>query len=157
MEGIPLVGRNLLLEQNEEHTDGDEELLEVPDLIGDGIVSRMVGDPGVEEEDERPDDKASDDGDFAEAFAGQAKLEKNGRGEIKNEEDEVSRVAERAGGGEEPDRRTGSELNEENPPASAKAPGASDGEGADDAEEEAACGHRVIVTRIMVGEAVDRQ
>jgi hypothetical protein len=155
VEGVPLVSGDLLLKQNEEHTDGDEELLEVPDLIGDGIVSRMVGDPGVEEEDQRPDDKADDDGNFTKAFAGQTELEEGGRGEIKNEEDKVGRVAKGAGGGEEPDGDPGAELDEENPPASTEDPGASDGKGADDAEEESTRGDSVVDAWIMNGKAVD--
>jgi hypothetical protein len=155
VEGVPLVDGDLLLKQNEKHTNGDEELLEVPYLIGDGIVSRMVGDPGVEEEDERPNDEADDDGNFTEAFAGQTELEEDSCGEILNEEDEIGCVAKRGGGGEEPDGDPGAELDEENPPASAEDPGASDSERADDAEEETTRGDSVVGARIMDSKAVD--
>jgi hypothetical protein len=65
VEGVPLVGRYLLLKQDKEHTDGHEEFLEVPNLICDGIVSRVIRDPGVEEKDEGPDDEPDDNGDLA--------------------------------------------------------------------------------------------
>ncbi len=35
VEGVPLVGSDLLLQQDKEHADGDEKLLQVPYLIGD--------------------------------------------------------------------------------------------------------------------------
>jgi hypothetical protein len=64
----------------------------------------MIGDPGVEEKDKGPNNESGDNGDLAEAFARQADLKDDGGGEIQNEEKEVGCVAERAGGGEEPDR-----------------------------------------------------
>ena len=144
VEGVPLVGRDLLFEQHQKHADGDEEFLQVPDLVGDGIVSRMIGDPGVEEEDEGPDDEAGNNGDLAEALARQADLEDDGGCKIQSEENEVGCVAKGPGGGEQPDRDPRAELDEENPPASAEPSSARDGEGADDAKEETAPGDRVI-------------
>jgi hypothetical protein len=155
VEGVPLVGGDLLLEQDQEHADGDEELLQVPDLIGDGIVSRMIGDPGVEEKDEGPDDESGDNGDFAEALARQADLKDDGGGEIQNEEKEVGCIAKGPGGGEEPDGDPGAELDEKNPPGSAEPPGAGDGEGADDPKDETEPGDSMIDARVSNVEAVD--
>ena len=45
VEGVPLVAGDLLLEHDEEHADGDEELLHVPDLGGDVGVIGVVGRP----------------------------------------------------------------------------------------------------------------
>ena len=155
VKGIPLVGRDLLLEQDEQHADSDEKLLQVPDLIGEGIVSRMDADPGVEEEDERPDDEADDNSNLAEAFAGQADLKYEGRREIQDEENEVGRVAKGAGGGEVPDGDPRAQLDKENPPASVQAPGAGNGEGAGDAEEETTSGDGVINTDVAETKPVD--
>src|SRR5882757_5156952 len=155
VKGVPLVGRDLLFEQDQEHADGDEEFLQVPDFIGYGIVSRMIGRPGVEEEDEGPDDEPSDDGDFAEALARQADLKDDGGCKIQDEENEVGCVAKGTGGGKKPDRDPGAELDEENPPASAEAPGSHDGEGADNAEDETAPGDSIVGAWITNIEAVD--
>src|SRR5438874_7245371 len=89
VEGVPLVGRNLLFEQDQEHADGDEEFLQVPYLIGDDIVSRMIRGPGMAKEDERPDNKTGNDGDPAEALARQADLKHDGGPEIEDEEKEI--------------------------------------------------------------------
>jgi hypothetical protein len=155
VEGVPLVGGDLLLEQDQEHADGDEKFLQVPDLISDGIVSRMIRSPGVGEEDEGPDDEADDDGDFAEASARQADVKDDGGCKVQDKEKEVRGVAKRPGGGEEPDRDPGAELDEENPPAFAEAPGPRNREGADDTKEETATGDNVIDARVMNGEPVD--
>ena len=69
VERIPLVRRDLLLQQDKQHPNGDKKLLQIPDLVGDGVVSRMIRHPGVEEEHQRPDDESSDNGDFAQALA----------------------------------------------------------------------------------------
>ena len=45
VEGVPLVGRDLLFEQDQEHANGDEKFLQVPYLIGNGIVPRVIRRP----------------------------------------------------------------------------------------------------------------
>jgi hypothetical protein len=88
-------------------------------------------------------------------LAGQAYLKDDGSRKVQNEENEVSRVAKRPGGGEKPDWNPGAELNEEDPPASAEGQGTCDGEGAGDAKEEGAPGESVIDARIMNCEPID--
>jgi len=157
VEGVPLVGGDLLFEQDQKHADGDEEFLQVPDLIGDGIVSRMVGHPGVGEEDERPDDEAGNNSDLAETLARQADLKDDRGCKIPCAQNEVGGVAEGPGGGEQPDWDPRAELEEDNPPASAESPSARDSEGADDADEESAPGDRVMNPRIMNGKPVNSE
>jgi hypothetical protein len=157
VEGVPLVGRDLLLEQDQKHTDGDEKLLKVPDFIGHSVISRVVSDPGVEQEDKGPDDEANDDSNFAEAFAGQVELEDDRGSEIKNEEDKVSCVAKGAGRSEEPDRDPGAELDKEKPPASPDLPCTGDGERANGAEAETPRDDNMIDARIMDSEPIDRK
>ena len=106
------------------------------------------------EEDERPDDEAGDNGDLTEAAARQTELKDDGGCKIHDEEKEVGCVAKRPGGGEEPDRNPGAELDEENPPAPAEFPGPRDGERADDAKKETARSDRMIDARIVNSEAV---
>src|SRR5258708_2065618 len=157
VEGVPLVRRDLVFEQNQKHADGDEKFLQIPDLIGKDIVSRMIRGPGVEEEDKGPDGETGNDGDLAEALARQADLKHDGGCKIQDEEEEVGCVAKVAVGGEAPERNPGAELDEENPPASAEFPGARDGEGAGDAKKETARGNPMIDARIMNLETVDRE
>jgi hypothetical protein len=64
----------------------------------------MVGDPGVEEKDEGPDDESSDDGILADAFTRQAELKNDGDGEIEKEEPVVGRIAIETKGNSEPHR-----------------------------------------------------
>ena len=73
-----VVITHLVFEQDQEHADGDEKFLQVPDLIGNDIVSRMIRGPGVGEEDEGPDNESGDDGDLAEAATRQADLKYDG-------------------------------------------------------------------------------
>jgi len=157
VEGVPLVGRDLLFQQDQEHANSDEKFLQVPDLIGKDIVSRMIRGPGVGQEDEGPDDEAGDNGDLGKAFARQADLKHDGGSKIQDEEKEVGCVAKRPGGGEEPDRNPGAELDEENPPAPAEFPGPRDGEGADYAQEKTARGNRMIDAWITNSEPVDSE
>ena len=42
VQGIPLIGRNLLFEQNQKHSNGHQKLLQIPDLIGDNIVTLVA-------------------------------------------------------------------------------------------------------------------
>src|ERR1700730_11726667 len=157
VEGVPLVGRDLLFEQNQEHANGDEKFLQVPDFIGNDIVPRMIRGPGVGEEDERPDDETGDDGDLTEAFARKTDLKHDGSCKIQDEEEEVGCVAKGPDGGEEPDRNPGAELDEENPPASAEFPSPGDGERADGAKKETARSDRMIDARVMNCETVDSE
>ncbi len=134
MEGVPLVACDLLLEHDEKHADGDEEFLPVPDLCGYGGELWVVADPGVEQEDKRPDDESCDNGDFAEALARQAELEDDRDAEIENEEWVIGCVAELAVEGEEPGWNPDCELDQDEPPGFAQSPGSTEYEGADDAE-----------------------
>ena len=155
VESMPLVGRDLLLKQNKQHADGNEKLLQVPDFVSDGIVPRVVGDPGVEEEDKRPNRETDNDSNFAQTFAGQVELKDDRRGEIKNKKDKIRRVAKRAVGSKDPDRSPRTELYEENPPTSAKPPGSSEPKGTPDAEKDTACGDSLIDARIVAAETID--
>ncbi len=110
VEGVPLVAGNLLLEHNEEHADGDEELLHAPDLGGEVGVLGMIGNPGMQEEDESPQDKAADDSVLAEAFAGKPELEDDCGGEIEKEEAEVGGIAIEVVGDGEPHGYPGKDL-----------------------------------------------
>ena len=157
VESMPLVGRDLLLQQDKQHTDGNEKLLQVPDLIRDGIVSRMVGDPGMEEEDKRPDRETDDDGNSAQTFAGEVESKDDRRSEIKNEEDIIGCVAKRIVRREDPDGRPGAKLDEENPPTSAKPQGSSQPKRTPDAEKDTACGNSLIDARIVAAETINRE
>src|ERR1700761_147412 len=123
---VPLVGRNLLLQQHEKHADSDKKLLKVPDLICNRVISRMVRDPGVKEKDKRPNNEADDDGNLAQAFARQAELKQNSRSEINDKQDKVGCVAKRSRRSEDPDRNPRAELNKQKPPSLAEAPGPGD-------------------------------
>ena len=72
VEGEPLVAGDLLLEHDEDHADGDEGLLHVPDVGGDVGVGGVVDDPGMDEEAECPDEEAGEDGEASGALAGEA-------------------------------------------------------------------------------------
>src|SRR5580704_1328646 len=72
MEGQPLVGGDLVFEHDDEHADGDKELLHVPDLGDYGLPMGPVGDPGMDEKAERPDKEAAHDGNFSDVIAGEA-------------------------------------------------------------------------------------
>src|SRR5258707_5294321 len=157
VEGIPLVGGYLLLQQDQEHADGDKEFLQVPDLVGNDIVSGMIRGPGVGEEDERPDHESDNDSDLAETLARQADLKDDSGCEVQDKKKEVGSVAKGAGRGEEPDWDPGTALNEEYPPAPAEFPGPCDGEGADDAKEEATPCDRMVDARITNCQPVDRE
>src|SRR5438552_3740317 len=84
------------------HGVGYKQFLQVPGRIGKDIVSPMIRGPGVEEEDEGPDDEAGDNGDLAEALARQADLKHDGGCKIQDEEKEIGCIANGPGGGEEP-------------------------------------------------------
>ena len=60
VKGMPLIRRDLLFEQDQQHAYGDKKLLKVPDLIGHHVVPRPVRDPGVEQEDKRPNNETND-------------------------------------------------------------------------------------------------
>ena len=154
VEGIPLVRGDLLLEQNEQHSNSHEKLLQIPDFIRDGVVSQMVANPGVQKKDERPDHKTENDGDLAEAPAGQAQLEEHGGREINDKEDKISRAAKRVRRSKEPDWNPGTELHEEDPPTSSRIPGARDGECADDAEEESEGRDDMIGPWIVIAQTI---
>src|SRR5437899_2269019 len=76
--GEPAVAGDLLLEHNENHADGDEGLLHVPNVGGDVGVGAIGDDEGVKEEEEGPDDKSGEDGEAAGAAARQAAVEVDG-------------------------------------------------------------------------------
>jgi len=137
VEGVPVVAGDAALEHDEEHADDDEELLHVPDLGGDVVVFRMVGDPGVEEKDKRPDDESGDDGVLADAFARETKLEDDGDGEVEKEESVVGGVAVERKGDGEPHGHPRKDLAENQTPAFAELPRADEDKGTDDSKDEA--------------------
>ena len=75
VESEPFVIGDLVFEHDDEHADGDEELLHVPDLGDEVLPVGTVGDPGMDEEAERPDEESADDGDFSGASGGDTFLE----------------------------------------------------------------------------------
>ncbi len=75
VQGEPLVIGDLLLQHDENHAQGDESLLHVPDVGGDIGVVAIGDDEGVDEEAESPDVEAGQDGQTSGAFAGEAMLE----------------------------------------------------------------------------------
>ena len=149
VEGIPLVAVDLLLQQNKQHADGDEKLLEIPDLVGDGVVPGMAGHPRMREKDEGPGDKTDDDGDFAETLPGKVELEYGGRGEIKDEEREVGGGAKTARGDKEPDGYPCAGLSQNEPPSVAELRGALEQEKAGYSSHEARRGDNVIDMEAM--------
>ena len=155
VEGMPLVSRDLLLQLNKQHADGDEKLLQIPDFVSDGIVPRMVGDPGVEEEDKRPNRKTDHDGNFAETFARKVELKDNRRGEIEDEQNKIGSIAERAIESKDPDWRPCTELNDENPPTPPKPPGSSKRKCTPDTEKHSANGNSLIDAGVVATETID--
>src|SRR5580698_9638352 len=90
VEGEPLVTGDLLLEHDEDHADGDEGLLHVPDVRGDVGVGGVVDDPGMEEEAQRPDGEAGEDSEAAGAVAWEAALEVDGGDAVNDAEAPVN-------------------------------------------------------------------
>ena len=82
MVGEPAVAGDLLFEHDENHADGDERLLHVPDVRRDVGVGAMGDDEGVEEEEESPDDESGKDGKPASAAARQAAVEVDRRDRV---------------------------------------------------------------------------
>ena len=82
VECQPLIAGDLFLEHDEDHADGDEGLLHVPDVGCDVGVGGVLDDPGMYEEAERPDKEAGEDGEASGALAGEAVAEVDGGDEV---------------------------------------------------------------------------
>ena len=88
------IAGDLIFKHDHEHADGDEKLLQIPDVLGVGEVDGMLDHPGVGEEAERPGGEAEHDGVTAGARGGQAAGEEDGRRHVDPEEDPVNGIAE---------------------------------------------------------------
>ena len=154
VEGEPLVADDLFFEHDEDHADGDEGLLHVPDVGGDVGELAVADDEGMDEEAERPDEEAGEDGEAAGAVAGQAVFEFEGGDGVDAGEAPVDGLAEFGVADQQADGDPAAEVKGGAEPGPAKEQGAAAGEqdAGDDGDEVRAGGVDVHAVEGVYGE-----
>ncbi len=101
VQGEPTVIGDLLFQHDQDHTDGDEGLLHVPDVRGDVGIGAVSNDEGVQKEEERPDGEAGNNGEAACAVTRQLTVEVHRGNGIDDAQAPVDHLAVSAIGGKQ--------------------------------------------------------